>query len=283
MTMLDSMRRHRHWLKWVLLLVVISFVAFYVPDFLRDRTNGSGSAQTVATVDGEPISAMTFRRAYQQQIATVQERLRGGIRRADGQAARPRSADPPATHRTAYRRRGSPPAGSDGFGRRSCTAHSTRSPRSTRTARSTRRFIRACLAFSVRRSPRPSSRKACRQSLLVEKLRGALTEWVNVRDSEVDDEYKRRNEKVKVEIVVLSADKFADQVNVTDKDIADWFDSAQGELSRRREAEDQVPARRHGADRARRRSCRRRRSSATTRRTRRSSRRPSRCARATSC
>ena len=68
MTMLDSMRRHRHWLKWVLLLVVISFVAFYVPDFLRDRTNGNGSPQTVATVDGEPISAMTFRRAYQQQI-----------------------------------------------------------------------------------------------------------------------------------------------------------------------------------------------------------------------
>ena len=63
MTMLDSMRRHRHWLKWVLLLVVLSFIAFYVPDFLRDRTNGNGSAHTVATVDGEPISATTFRRA----------------------------------------------------------------------------------------------------------------------------------------------------------------------------------------------------------------------------
>ena len=65
--MLDTMRRHRHWLKWVLLLVVISFVAFYVPDFLRDRTNGAGSPQTLASVDGDPISVATFRRAYQQR------------------------------------------------------------------------------------------------------------------------------------------------------------------------------------------------------------------------
>ena len=67
--------------------------------------------------------------------------------------------------------------------------------------------------------------ESLRQSLLVEKLRGALTEWVNVRDSEVENEYKRRNQKVKAEIVVVSADKFKAQVNVTDKDIADWFDS----------------------------------------------------------
>src|SRR4029453_5520233 len=67
--------------------------------------------------------------------------------------------------------------------------------------------------------------ESLRQSLLVEKLRGALTEWVNVRDSEVENEYKRRNEKVKAEIVVVSADKFKDQVHVADKDIADWFGS----------------------------------------------------------
>ena len=54
MTMLDSMRRHRHWLKWVLLLVVISFVAFYVPDFLRDRTNGAGPRRRGAPSTASP-------------------------------------------------------------------------------------------------------------------------------------------------------------------------------------------------------------------------------------
>ena len=34
MTMLDRMRRHKGWLKWSLALVVLTFVVFYIPDFL---------------------------------------------------------------------------------------------------------------------------------------------------------------------------------------------------------------------------------------------------------
>ena len=35
MTMLDTMRRHRGWLKWLLGLIVLAFIFFYVPDFVR--------------------------------------------------------------------------------------------------------------------------------------------------------------------------------------------------------------------------------------------------------
>ena len=38
MTMLDRMRRHRGWLKWSLGLVVLTFVIFYIPDFLQPQT-----------------------------------------------------------------------------------------------------------------------------------------------------------------------------------------------------------------------------------------------------
>ena len=41
-----------------------------------------------------------------------------------------------------------------------------------------------------------------------------------VSDAELEDEYKQRNEKVKLQVVALTADKFRSQVTATDADIA---------------------------------------------------------------
>ena len=59
MTRLDRMRRHRNWLKWSLALVVLTFIIFYIPDFLqRDTTTaGATSRETVASVDGHDLFA----------------------------------------------------------------------------------------------------------------------------------------------------------------------------------------------------------------------------------
>jgi peptidyl-prolyl cis-trans isomerase D len=48
---------------------------------------------------------------------------------------------------------------------------------------------------------------------------------MTVSDADVAAEFKRRNEKVKVELVVLSADKLRSQVTVSDQEIAAWFDA----------------------------------------------------------
>ena len=64
-----------------------------------------------------------------------------------------------------------------------------------------------------------------RQALLVDKLRAALTDWVAVTDAELEAEFTRRNQKVKAEIVVFSADRLRDQVSVTDADVASFFES----------------------------------------------------------
>ena len=37
MTMLDRMRRHRHWLKWSLALVCLAFVALCIKSFVDAR------------------------------------------------------------------------------------------------------------------------------------------------------------------------------------------------------------------------------------------------------
>ena len=73
MTMLDRMRRHSNWLKWSLALVCLSFVLFYIPDFLSGAT-GTGvatSTDTVAVVNGHEIRADEFLRTYQGMATSV--------------------------------------------------------------------------------------------------------------------------------------------------------------------------------------------------------------------
>src|SRR5262245_42921282 len=72
MTMLDRMRRHKSWLKWSLGLVVLAFVIFYIPDFLRGPAGSVAATDTVASIDGYQIRAEEFRRTYQERIQAYQ-------------------------------------------------------------------------------------------------------------------------------------------------------------------------------------------------------------------
>jgi len=78
MTMLDRMRRHRGWLKWSLALVVLTFVVFYIPDFL---TKGAGAApgEVIAQVDGEPITVQQFTRRYNAQVQAYRNAYGGQL------------------------------------------------------------------------------------------------------------------------------------------------------------------------------------------------------------
>ena len=74
MTMLDRMRRHKGWLKWSLGLVVVTFVLLYIPscDFFRGKdptATGALPSDEIARVNGQSISVLDFRVAYQRQVA----------------------------------------------------------------------------------------------------------------------------------------------------------------------------------------------------------------------
>ena len=91
MTMLDRMRRHKGWLKWSLALVVLTFVVFYIPDFLTART-GAAPNETLAQVEGAPITVQQFLRRYNAQVnalrAALPERVRvGTVDKFQGQEA----------------------------------------------------------------------------------------------------------------------------------------------------------------------------------------------------
>src|SRR5262245_7978238 len=69
MTTLDTMRRHKSWLKWSLAVVCLAFVIFYIPDFLRgSATDAAASGDTIARVQGRDITAGEYRRTYQAQL-----------------------------------------------------------------------------------------------------------------------------------------------------------------------------------------------------------------------
>ena len=78
MTMLDRMRRHKGWLKWSLALVVLTFVVFYIPDFLT-TTTGAAPSEVIAEVDGEPITVGAFTRRYNAQVAAYRNAYGGQI------------------------------------------------------------------------------------------------------------------------------------------------------------------------------------------------------------
>src|SRR5439155_21657225 len=54
-------------LQWSLVLVVLAFIIFYIPDFLRGSTDAS-SGDTIASVEGHAITSGEFRRTYQAQL-----------------------------------------------------------------------------------------------------------------------------------------------------------------------------------------------------------------------
>ena len=68
-----------------------------------------------------------------------------------------------------------------------------------------------------------------RRSLMIDKLRAALTDWMTVSDTDVEREFKQRNEKVKLQVVALTADAFRDKVTVTDADVSSHFDAHKAE------------------------------------------------------
>ena len=229
MTMLDRMRRHKGWLKWSLGLVVLAFVAFYIPSLLNDPTTavGVGAApnEVIAEVDGHDVTAGQFLQRYNAQMqgyrtaygASLNDQIlrQLGIdqqilqQMIDEQAAvieAERQGLTVSDEELAQRIFAIPGLQEDG------------------------RFVGEERYELILRSQVPPLTKAAfeenlRRSLLVDKLRAALTDWMTVSNAEIEREFTQRNEKVQLQVVALTADRFRDQVSVTDAEVATHFET----------------------------------------------------------
>ena len=81
MTMLDRMRRHKNWLKWILALVAVSLCIYLIPNFLKPSTStvGATSREIVADVGDRTVTVKDFDARYQSQIAAYRSQFGGNV------------------------------------------------------------------------------------------------------------------------------------------------------------------------------------------------------------
>jgi peptidyl-prolyl cis-trans isomerase D len=224
MTMLDSMRRHKGWLKWSLGIVGVTFVWFYVPSFFRG-TQGTAATDALAVVDGREVLVGAYQRLYQQQVQSLRaasgsnfdEKLvqqlgiaqRLIMQMVDSEAVLAEAARLGITVSDAE-----------------LAERITRKPGLTDPA--TGQFIGETRYRQLLQMQRPpvstgEFEEQVREELVTEKLQAAITGWVRVSDTEVDEEYRHRNEKVKLDLAVFTSNQFRTGIQPTDAELGAEF------------------------------------------------------------
>jgi hypothetical protein len=232
MTMLDTMRRHRSWLKWSLALVVLAFIALYMPDFFGAGTSPTGLAAPgteVARVGDRGITVADFQRVYNAQMqayrnaygANMNDQLlkQLGLDRQILQQLVDEEAALAEAERLGL-------SASDAEVRERILGRRLQGPGAQFVGETSKLILRS-------QNPPLSTRdfeENIRKSIVLDKLRDAITGWISVTDAEVDTEFRARNEKVKVQLVTLNTAAFTAGLQATDAEAATYFDANKTEF-----------------------------------------------------
>jgi peptidyl-prolyl cis-trans isomerase D len=224
MTMLDRMRRHRNWLKWSLGLVVLAFVIFYIPDFLQGTDPNSASNETVAVIEGEPIRADEFRRIYQAQLQTYRSAYGGKM---SDQLLKQLGVEQQILQQLVDERAAM--AEAQRLGLTVSDEEVAQRIFSFPAFQENGAFIGTARYQQVLASQRPPLTTAefeenVRRGLAVDKLRASVTEWLSVSDKELEEEYRRRNDKIKLAVLSFNADAYRSAVTASDADVSAYFE-----------------------------------------------------------
>lgn len=224
MTMLDRMRRHQTWLKWSLAPLILAFGFFFVP---RNSTL-SGVAmpdQPIADIEGEHVTVGQFQRRYSAQMQAYRNAYGGQI---SEQMLRQLGMDQQILQSL--------------VDEQAMVAEARRQNLLVSDVEVRQRIL-SLPAFLEngsfigegryrdllsRQNPPLTTKEfedQLRKAILAEKLRTSVTSWMSVTDAEVAQEYRQRNEKVKLDLIDLTADKFRNDVTVTDADLTAKFDA----------------------------------------------------------
>ena len=226
MTMLDSMRRHKNWLKWSLGLVVLAFIALYFPSYMNTGTTiGASPSDVVATVNGTDIRGVDYQRRYQNQIQAYQQQYGGSI---NEQLLRQLGVDQQILQQMVDEQAALAEAERQGI--RVSDEELAQQIFSIPALQENGRFIGEQRYEQLLASQYPPIMKgdfeqSLRRSMMIDKLRSAVTDWIAVSDSDLEREYRTRNEKAKLQVVAVTADKFRDKVTVNDADITSYYDA----------------------------------------------------------
>jgi peptidyl-prolyl cis-trans isomerase D len=226
MTMLDRMRRHKSWLKWILALVVLAFIVFYIPDFLRKQDSVSATSRdAVAVVEGRDLTVADFRGRYDQQLRAYRAQFGSNVDEAllrqlhvEQQVLNEMIAD--EVDVVEARRRGLTVSDQEVAEQIVSLPYFVENGQFIGEARYKQMLQANTPPLTV-----SEFEESLRRDLLRQKLRSALTDWMSVSDTDLEKAYHERNEKVKLQVVSLTAEKFRDKVTVTDADVAAYYEA----------------------------------------------------------
>jgi len=222
MTMLARMRRHKGWLKWSLGIVVVTFVYFFVPNTFRNGV-GAESTDVIATINGREVTVGAYQRAYQQQLQQLRTSYGGNI---DEQMIRQLGIAQRIVQQMVDEE--GVLAEADRLGITVSNAELGQRIIRMPAFQENGQFIGDARYQQLLQMQRPPLRPVdfendLRNSLTAEKLQAAVAGWVRVSDAEVDEEFHRRNEKVKLELAIFTAAQLRAGIQATDAELAGQF------------------------------------------------------------
>ncbi len=219
MTMLDRMRRHKAWLKWSLGLVVVAFVAL-VPGVGMSPMGGDGlPADVLARVGDYEVTLQQFRQIYLRQLQAYRLQTGGEI---SEDVLRSLGVDRQILQQLIDEYAAL--AEADRLGLRVSDAEVRERILTLPAFQVDGRFVgEQQYRMVLQRQSPPISiaqfEEDVRKSILIERLQAAITGWVSVSETEIADEHRRRNERVRVDVVAFRANDYRDEVEATDADI----------------------------------------------------------------
>jgi peptidyl-prolyl cis-trans isomerase D len=218
---LALMRRHRRWLYIFLWLVIAAFIILYIPAF---QSQGRGTpAETVVSVGGLPISVAELQRTYTRQ-RQMYDRLYQG--RLDENMIRQLGLEEQALESLVTDRLVELEAKRLGL-----TVSDEALARAIATSPEYQDDGRFIGTDEIRRRldlqglSEEDFERSLRGQLLRLGLEGLVGSAVSVSDAEVEREFRRRNEQVKLEYVLADAARFRPAVHPTEEEITARFEA----------------------------------------------------------
>jgi peptidyl-prolyl cis-trans isomerase D len=223
--MLDRMRRHKNWLKWSLALVVLAFIALYIPAGNNSAT-GAGPNDAVATVEGRDVTVGQFRRAYFRQMEQYRSAYGANM---DERLLRQLGIDQRIVQQLIEEEMAI--AEARRLGITATDAEVKQRILAIPSFQENGQFIGYDRYRQMLQMQNPPLREGdfeeqVRRSITIEKLQAALTNWISIPDADVEAEFRKRNEKVKLAVVNFPADKFREGTQASDEEVAAWFEKS---------------------------------------------------------
>jgi peptidyl-prolyl cis-trans isomerase D len=218
---LAFMRRHRSILKWLLVLVIGSFIYFYIPTFFGPTAGSVG--ESLATVGGLPISVGEFQKAYLQTRQQYERVYQG---RLNPEALKALGLENQVLEGLVARRlvvleakRLGISVTDDEVAHEIATSPSFQQEGRFVGADQIKRYLESTGTTT------DEFEDQVRSDLLRRRLETLVTAGVVVTPAEAEQEFRRRNEQVKAEYVLVDAARFRPQVSPSDADVASRFET----------------------------------------------------------